>query len=221
MRLTPAIRYTRWQADKAGARTVPDQVEVTMEISKARLLAPRNAARRLYFGIVVGGTLTKDFGTETFGQTVSGSGPRSVVPGAMIECRLHRGLSVEVDALDRRRHYYYSTRVSQVGGTASQQTFEGVAQNWELPLLAKYRSGIPIWRTDAHPIFEAGPSFRTRHDLSGASRHGFTAGMGIEFRLSKLRIAPVIRYTRWGAGQPVGSSNATMNDAQALAVLSF
>jgi hypothetical protein len=50
------------------------------------------------------------------------------------------------------------------------------------------------------PFVEAGPSFRAKgSSLSQLSGKGFTFGAGIEAKILKLRIAPVIRYTHWGS----------------------
>ena len=66
---------------------------------------------------------------------------------------------------------------------------------WEFPLLAKYR--FPTRRLQ--PLIELGPSFRATGNLNDAdpSHFGITAGAGIETSLSRLKIAPVVRFTRW------------------------
>ncbi|HYI97695.1 MAG TPA: hypothetical protein VEX68_29415, partial [Bryobacteraceae bacterium] len=76
--------------------------------------------------------------------------------------------------------------------------FEFTVLTWQIPVLGKYR-----FRPEStiRPLVEAGPSFRLSGNLNGytPSRYGFTAGGGIDADYKALRIAPVLRYTRWAA----------------------
>jgi hypothetical protein len=73
---------------------------------------------------------------------------------------------------------------------------------WEFPILVKYRFSIPLVKT----FIDAGPAFRTAGNLNGASpsNHGFAAGLGIEARPWKLKIASQFRHLRWARDQHVG-----------------
>jgi hypothetical protein len=63
--------------------------------------------------------------------------------------------------------------------------------------MAKFR--VPVLPL-VKPYVGAGPSFRVAgSDLSFVSSKGLAVGLGLELKISKLRIAPEIRYTRWGS----------------------
>ena len=140
----------------------------------------------------------------------------------MIELRLPLRFSVEFDALYRPLNLTINTTNTGNSTTfAASQTYN----SWEFPMLLKYRfdSG-PI-----SPYVEAGPSWRTVSFPSAfnqLSNAGFTAGGGVEFHALHLRVAPEVRYTRWGAdsGGPNSSfvsPSSNLNQAELLVGISF
>jgi hypothetical protein len=129
---------------------------------------------------------------ETF-RTYSGS--RNFLIGPTLELQLPLGLSVETDALYRR----LSVNILETTSLSGFANFllDTVAlssriNSWEFPVLAKYRLPFPVVK----PYLEAGPSFRVAEKYMSSS--GITAGIGIEGKLWRFRIAPEIRYTHWG-----------------------
>jgi hypothetical protein len=75
------------------------------------------------------------------------------------------------------------------------------------------------------PFLEVGPSFR---DGSGAdaspSSHGITLGGGVEVKIVKVKVAPQLRFTRWGSDAPAkffGAPQTNVNQAEFLVGLSF
>jgi hypothetical protein len=99
---------------------------------------------------------------------------------------------VEVDGMYRKLHY--TTASILMNGSLAGVSPSPVI-TWEFPVLAKYR--FELWKVK--PLFELGPSFRTAGNLNGTnpSHVGFTSGIGIGMDVRKLKIEPVLRYTRW------------------------
>ncbi len=64
---------------------------------------------------------------------------------------------------------------------------------WEVPLLAKRT--FTLGRGTL--IVEGGPSFRPFGGIDGPGRFGMTGGVGTMWRVSRVRLLPSIRYTRW------------------------
>ena len=159
-------------------------------------------------GIVGGAGLTQDFQNYDLppngappGETVRILGistPQRWIAGATVEARLPWHLSVEADAL-------YHILQFRIGNQFGQNTpFFAADQHsvtWELPVLFKYRFGLPVVK----PFIDAGPAFRYSYarSFTNPSNHGFTAGLGVEAHLWKLKIAPQFRYLRWARDQNV------------------
>lgn len=110
--------------------------------------------------------------------------------GPMVQLRLPFHLAVEADALYRPINVTGSPTVP--GEAAS---YKGDDGSWEFPIVAQYRFGWPLVK----PYVEAGPSFRATSaiPLSRLSSDGVALGVGVDFHLLILHIAPEIRYTRW------------------------
>ena len=76
---------------------------------------------------------------------------------------------------------------------------EGTSRNafltWEFPFLMKYTMNRPR----VSPFAELGPSLRAiaHTNPNDHSHYGITGGAGVAGRLSRLKVAPAIRYTRW------------------------
>jgi hypothetical protein len=126
--------------------------------------------------------------------TRSFSDSNQYIVGPMVELHLPLGLSVEADALYRPLNL---TTENQVLPQPTVFRTSNNVSSWEFPILGKVRLPlVPLVK----PYVDAGPSFRTAgSDLSFLSNKGFAVGLGLELKISKLRIAPEARYTRWGS----------------------
>jgi hypothetical protein len=156
--------------------------------------------------------------------------------GGVAEVRLPLGLGVEFDALYRRLGYSGSGNLVDVF-TASATT----ANNWEFPLLLKYRFHFPVVR----PYLDAGVAWDTlaglkqtitgvsRLDLSSTSSPselkknttmGFVVGGGVDIHAIFLHISPEIRFTRWNSAQisdAAGLLHSNLNQAEFLVGFTF
>ena len=112
---------------------------------------------------------------------------RSLIIGPTVEIHLPFGLGVEVDALHR----------------SLSATSTDTGSQWEFPILLKhYFLPGPV-----RPYGEGGISFNHLSGFSSLAKSpvgvitsgtvGFTAGGGIELKISRIRIAPEIRLTFW------------------------
>lgn len=117
--------------------------------------------------------------------------------GPVIEVDLVHGFSLELNALHRpvirveRRH-----TSTPSFGTQTQITSRRVGVFWHFPVLVKY----PFHLAGQQWFFGAGPSFRKRQTFSNeASPYGLTAALGLEKRAGPAKLAPTVRYTRWGS----------------------
>jgi opacity protein-like surface antigen len=146
---------------------------------------------------------TTFFSTET----------KRYVVGPTVEFQGPFGLSVEADALYRRVGYDY-----RVLGVDTSLTEHTRTNYWQFPILAKFAfmpgpikpfvdggvniqhiSGIRETTTFfAIPLGSTTTTSGTAQDLNSATNVGATFGFGLQFRLSRLRIEPEFRYTRWG-----------------------
>jgi len=141
--------------------------------------------------------------------------------GPMVELHLPFGLSIEADGL------YRPLNLTTESQAAPQPTVFRTSNNvssWEFPILGKVR--VPVLPL-VKPYVDAGPSFRvTGSDLSFLSSKGLTAGLGLELKISKLRIAPEVRYTRWGSDTKATVGNvisvaSNTNQGEFLVGISF
>jgi len=135
------------------------------------------------------------------------SNSHQYVVGAMVELRLPLGLALEADGLYRPINF--SETIQVVGGQTGH--FSENISTWEFPALAKYRLPFPLVK----PFIEAGPSFRTvGSNLSWLSGKGFAAGVGVELKVAKLRIAPALRYTHWGSDSTLSPGAGFLTPSQ-------
>ncbi|MGO9257055.1 MAG: hypothetical protein ACLQU1_12235 [Bryobacteraceae bacterium] len=145
----------------------------------------------LSIGGIGGGSLTDAAQTETAYNIRTWSQSKDWIAGAMFELRFGSGFSVEVDAMYRELHATIAS-VEPNGSLYGVSPFPVVA--FEFPVLAKYRFGAGRLK----PLVEAGPSFRATGNLNFfPSHYGVSAGFGVETQWRGLKIAPVVRYTRW------------------------
>ena len=195
------------------------RILVLLSLTWAFVLSSVMLGQPLSLGVVGGSSLTEDFQDRSFGPSgqalIYKSAPLRWIVGGMVEVRLPKRFAIEVDGL------YHDL--------AFTRNFEGLPSfpplhvvTWEIPVLAKYRAPLASVHHLA-VIIEAGPSFRTAYNLNGASpsSHGVTAGIGIEVRAWKLRIAPQVRYLRWAHDSAKAFPLTVSDQEQFLVGVSF
>jgi hypothetical protein len=127
-------------------------------------------------------------------------GSRSLILGGLLEVKLTSSFAIEADILHRPlRTTLIFTQFPAGGPSVTTKNNYVAANTWEFPLMLKWNLPSPLARGRVRPFLEGGVAFRTSQDVSGAlpSQFGMTAGVGAAIHLSKLRVAPTIRYTRW------------------------
>lgn len=224
LRISPTLRYTRWsQPDHYFA--IPPQRQDHLEFLVGFHYGPTAGSatafgRRLSVGILAGLAFGDDLKVpfpKVGGVGEIRSEANSPVSGLSLEFQLWRRFSVEADGLYRPLH---STFVPDVSIPEFRQ-LRSATLTWEFPVQLKYR--LPEL-SRATPFIEAGPSFRAVANLSTPepSHIGFTAGVGIEWKLWRLKLGPVVRYTRWQAtSADAFDPRARTNQAQLLFGASF
>ncbi len=179
-------------------------------------------AQHISVGVKAGTSLTNAYSEQnvTSVDVVTHFLPtsRNYIVGPMLEVRLPLGLAVEANVLYHPVDLNISTQVIPRSAVQSSQT----VSTWEFPVLGKFRLPFPI----VNPYVEAGPSFRRVGGVldSNWSGKGFVFGAGVEVKILKLRIAPELRYTRWGSDPNTAARIAPLsnqNDAQFLVGFSF
>jgi hypothetical protein len=196
-------------------------------------------AQLVSIGVKGGVPITDAFETFRGNQASYATNTKRYVAGPAAQLNIGP-FAVELDALYKRLGYQYQQ--TGPGGSATAQT---VANSWEFPLLGKFAflpgpirpfvdagaswrhiSGIEQVRdvvntagSVLHTSFNTAPEFNKRNDV------GFVFGGGVELRISRLRISPEFRYTRWGSENfrdPVGSLLRTeRNQGDFLLGISF
>jgi opacity protein-like surface antigen len=157
--------------------------------------------------------------------------------GPEVELRLPLGLSVEMDAL--YRHFSYT----DVQGSAADAFSVGSANNFEFPVVAKYKFPGPM----VHPYVEAGVAWDALQGLKNAvssigcvsvgqcsppppvaptsqTTMGVVLGAGVDIHVLKLfHIAPEVRFTRWAKEyfNLSGVLNSSKNQAEFLVGFTF
>ncbi|MGJ5817474.1 hypothetical protein [Paludibaculum fermentans] len=170
-----------------------------------------SSGQRISFGIVGGTNITNSF--PPFESRYAGdatgnppslfqhlTGPRAFIFGAMVEGRIGRDFSVELNVLHRpMKAAVVYTQFLPDGTTQSYRNEMTAVRAWEFPLLLKYTLPKTAFSGRLRPFIEAGPSFRTQEDAAGAepSQYGFTAGAGLAYHWRRLKLSPSLRYTRW------------------------
>ena len=218
-RISPALRYTRWQYDGDYPRiaTKRDQLEFVTGISYATSLPSwRFGGKKLWFGFVGGTPFTS--GLEQMPTPERLEESQGYLAGLAVGMDLNRQWSIEVNGLYRP---FRAEKVS-IDSRFGESRFEFTVLTWQFPVLGKYR-----FRPEStiRPTVEAGPSFRLSGNLNGynPSRYGFTTGAGIEADYNAVRIAPALRYTRWGAESRLWfmSADTARNQLEFLVSLTF
>jgi opacity protein-like surface antigen len=197
------------------------------------LLLSASAFGQFGFGVKGGAPLGDAFSVTENPLSLVTSGRSDYVIGPYVEVRLPFHFAIELDALTSTVNWQQTTDLFN-----SQTT----ARAWTFPLLAKYRFGHGGLLS---PYVMAGASFGkltsisqvtnfvtgtststdTPVSLSSTGNTGFTFGGGLEFKFAFLRVAPEIRFTRWGTNNfAQGISNilrTNQNQGQFLIGLGF
>ena len=137
---------------------------------------------------------------------------------------------MEFDAL--YRHLSYTGSGNLVDLFTSSST---TANNWEFPLLLKYRFHFPVVR----PYVDAGVAWDTLtgikqtvnevtnselSDLKKNTTMGFVVGAGVDIHAIFLHISPEIRFTRWNSAQisdSAGLLHSNQNQGEFLVGITF
>jgi hypothetical protein len=171
--------------------------------------------QNLSFGLIGGGALTDAAQAPgATSQTIGWTPHKDWIAGAVVEFRAASRLSVEIDGMYR----LLSTMVTQVEPIGTPNiVYPMNVVTWEFPILAKYRFGEGKWR----PFVEGGPEVRTTGNLNFSPSHvGVDAGMGVETRWRGFKIAPVLRYTRWGPDHGQAFFTSRRNQLELLLAVS-
>jgi hypothetical protein len=185
-------------------------------------------------GIKAGIPLT-DFLTAAGNGTFDYTAPtQRYIVGGVAELRLPLGLGVEFDALYRRLSY---TGSGTLAGNFT--TISATGNNWEFPLLLKYRFHFPVVR----PYVDAGVAWDTLPGLKQAiseassavlgssapevkqnTTMGFVVGGGVVIHDLIIHISPEIRFTRWNSTQisdALGLLHSNLNQGEFLVGFTF
>ena len=190
-------------------------------------LIPAAFGQLVSFGVKIGAPLSDSFADATFQGSVpavtirSFSDAKKYIVGPMAELHLPFGFSINADGL------YRPLRLVMVSEVSTQTFGERVTSanygSWEVTPVLRYRF---LHTPMVKPFAEAGPTFRfLEAPLDNyLSDRGFTLGAGVEVKFLRLRIAPELRYTRWGSDHSVTSAfplQSNQNQAEFLAGFSF
>lgn len=170
------------------------------------------SAQPVSFGVIGGVPITDAFETFKGNRSSYATNTKRYIVGPTVQFNFPARFSLEVDALYKRLGYQYQ----QTGPTVTAST---VANSWEFPATIKFAilpgpvrpfvnagasfrhlSGIEQVRTAINAAGNAinttintAPEFNKRNDI------GLVLGGGLEFKIGRVRIAPQLRYTRWGS----------------------
>ena len=230
LKIAPVARYTRWVADNNSpnsATTAQNQLEILVGLSAEGDSNWRPLGRHVSLGLAIGTNLTGDYRTSTWqilgpdGQPtvvyLHSSGPPTFIVGPLLEFRLSRRFSLEVDALYRPISDDWQLIYQKATGSALGLITPGAYHDftWTFPILAKYT--LPIHRI--HPFVELGPSFRYT-SVTSASPYGVTAGAGMDIQLRHIKVTPALRFTCWAAGT-ISDDSLVRNEMSLLLSFSF
>jgi opacity protein-like surface antigen len=192
------------------------------------LIAALAAAQNLGVGIRAGTPINDAFDAASGLARNYRNVPQRFTIGPTFEVRLPFRLGIQLDMLYKRLKYETAFE---------QQATVTTANQWEFPLLAKWR----VTPGPIAPFIETGISWRRIQGVSssivgtGGGRtpdefvndgsKGFVFGGGVEFKLLVVRLQPELRWTRWGSEafrDPVGSVfRSNLNQAEFLVGLTF
>jgi hypothetical protein len=200
------------------------------------VLTAADVGQDFRFGAKAGVPLTQYFVTgevEVRGGVLAHSAAtRRYTFGPSIEWRRKAGFGLEVDALYKRIGYV-QTENTTVSGVTIDSAFEVNGHSFDFPILAKYR-----WNGSVAPYAAGG--FALRYMPLGRARGvrtvrtaqstttttidtdeslpvfvpGATAAAGLEFTVSKMRLLPEFRYTRWRSSPISGALRLDPNQIE-------
>jgi hypothetical protein len=193
------------------------------------LAAATLAAQPVSFGAKAGVPLTDFIAAVGSGSPVSAvEHPQRYLLGPTVEVRLPWGLGFEADVLYRRVNYQTVAPACNLCMPATSLVTSQVTSNdWEFPLLLKYRfAGKKFVR----PYVDAGVAFDHLQGLTdpvkalkkpGAT--GAVLGGGLDLHLLVLHVSPEIRYTRWMSQQfsLAGVLSSQQNQAEFMVGITF
>jgi hypothetical protein len=195
-------------------------------------------------GVKLGVPLTDFLTAAESGDTSYSTVPNRYIVGVEGELRLPFGLGIELDVLYRHLNYGSTTIPAVAKGLdATTTTASTTSNDWEFPLVAKYKFKAPIVR----PYVEAGVAWDTLQgltqtvkstvagiagsssstsnpaELANSTTRGFVLGAGVDIHALLIHITPEIRYTRWGAKQffAPGLLSSNQNQAEFLVGVTF
>lgn len=187
------------------------------------LAAATLAAQPVQFGAKAGVPLT-DFisAAGNGGVLMAVEHPQRYLLGPTVEVRLPWGFGFEADVLYRRVNYQ-----TQSTGARLEPTSLETSNDWEFPLLLKYRFA---GKRFVRPYVDAGVAFDHLQGLTdpvnalkkpGAT--GAVLGGGLDLHLLVLHVSPEIRYTRWMAQQfsLAGVLSSQQNQAEFMVGITF
>ena len=171
-----------------------------LTVSALLFCAACASAQTFTFGVKGGGFLTNP--SDRADQS------RKYIVGPAVEVGFANRFGIEADAL-----------YSRFGTSASGFAIRG--NTWEFPVLGKYYFATKS--SAVRPFASAGAAFRniwfdsaSRRGRTGQDRRidstepatGAVVGGGAAFQLWRLKLAPEVRYTRWGGlNYPATNSN--------------
>lgn len=193
-------------------------------------------------GLKLGVPLTDFVDTAVQGNFSASTATNRYILGVEGELRLPFGLGIELDALYRRVNYTLTSTAAANPATIT-ETAATTSNNWEFPLVAKYRFKAHIVR----PYVEAGVAWQTLQGLTEAVKtfgagaagsssstsnstelannttRGFVLGGGVDIHALVIHVTPEIRFTRWGAKQffAPGLLSSNQNQAEFLVGVTF
>ncbi|MCC6294192.1 MAG: PorT family protein [Bryobacterales bacterium] len=191
------------------------------------LLAAPLAAQHISVGVKGGVPFTEAFKTSG-GPTFNYRSLRNpYTVGPSLEVRLPQRFSVSLDVLYKRLGF---------AATAQQGELNMRANQWEFPVMVKYRFKDGLWS----PYVAAGPSFNKITSVSrtitnpsqfvapdefkNSSSGGFAFGCGLEFK-PVVRITTELRWTRRGTknffSAATGLLESNLNQAEFLVGIHF
>lgn len=172
-------------------------------------------AQFLSFGITAGVPLTDAFSAENGTQVSATAYDRRFIIGPTVDLRLAPRFWFETGALYRRNGFQYNVAMPDVVSHT-----DVAVDDWQFPFLGKYElHGGPI-----RPFIDIGYTLRHISNAPNSNVGGGTFGGGVSIHLLSFRLAPQIRYTRWGShafNQGSGVLVSNLNQLDFLVELMF
>lgn len=184
------------------------------------------SAQRFSFGVKAGAPVTPALSGDSAPYSMVDTGRWTVGPTAEVRLLGNLSLEFDALFRGYRQQQSFGAYIgagpSGPGDVAFSSSFRQDAKEWDFPLLLKYR----LKTGPLHPFFDAGFEFaHVSSDFtssttclgtadacnasglssffqpqssysSSVNRRGPAAGIGVEFKYGRLKIAPEVRYTK-------------------------